>query len=156
MVTLPKHVAIANTEGAALYYHCHSHLEMDWEAQKQSPASHRIFRRQRAVSLRVFPHPAPWCCSEPLHWGWHTLAGSAIPPMPHVGNTSALKALREFAGRKTSASISVSSHTIAWALSYTLVCYGRAVSAVNVAFSGAGQHSMLSSHRAALSCSPFT
>lgn len=100
---------------------------MDWEAQKQSPANHRIFRRLRAASLRVFPYPVTKCCSEPLHWGWHTLAGSVMPPMPHVRSTSALKALREFAGRKASASISVSSHPIAWVLSYTLVCYGRAV-----------------------------
>lgn len=88
---------------------------MDWEVQKQHPASHRISRRQRAVRvMRVFPPPYPkaaatWCCGEPLGSGWHMLA-ARCSPRPQW-NTSALRALRRFAGRKAGASISVSSHT---------------------------------------------
>lgn len=139
MVSLPKSVAVTNTEGALQPWIATASLIWRWVGKHKNNAqqSPELWgdQEQSEYGSSSFPCPkaaAPGCCSEPFMA--HTLISCAS-----CWNRSALKAPGELAGSKVPQSLFHHTHNC---LSTELHC-GRAGWAVSVAFSGAGQHSVL-------------
>lgn len=160
---LNGHVALTNTEGALQPCITTASLSSGggWGSTKTTPSKPQNFQGTKSSqSMRdISPpcHKVAATYSEPLHSGWHTLAGRVMLSHASPGNTSALKALGKFAGRRASASISVFHHThncLSTELHSCMWWQSPLSSEGGIFWGRLAQHALVT--QSSPSCSPFT